>query len=143
MTSNNRNRFVQRGTTLKTQRLTLTLPDGPLELELREVTADRRGDILDACARTNEDGENTGVDQKKLVPEVLIACVFDPETGAPMFTAADRELIGGMSASFIDEVFAPAAALSGLTNASQEELKGNSGATAGSASGSPSPASSE
>ena len=136
----NRQRFVKRGTNLKSQRLTLTLDDGPLELELRELTAEGRDEMLQACARTNDEGENIGVDQSKLLPAVLIACVFDATTGQPLFTAADRELISGMSASFLDEVFTPAAALSGLTKESQEKLKGNSAATAGSASDSPSPA---
>ena len=102
MTQSNRSRFVKSGTSLKVQRLSLTLDDGPLELELRELTADGRDTLLESAAKVNDDGERTGVDQKKLVAAVLIACVFDPETGEPLFTPADRDLIGTMSASFVD-----------------------------------------
>ncbi|MBA3853331.1 MAG: hypothetical protein C0503_02890 [Gemmatimonas sp.] len=135
-----RQRFVKRGNTLKSQRLTLALEDGPLELELREVTAKRRTQLLKDCTTVNEDGDGGKVDQEKLVPAVLIACVYDAATGEPMFSEADRDLINGMSAAFIDEVFAPAAALSGLTKEAQEQLKGNSDATAAADSSSPSPA---
>lgn len=135
-----RQRFVKRGTALKSERLTITLEDGPLELELRELTSKRRTQLLKDCAIVNDDGDHRGIDQGKLIPAVLINCVFDAGSGDPLFTEADRDLIGGMSAAFLDEVFAPAAALSGLTSEAEEELKGNSDATAGADSSSPSPA---
>lgn len=138
-----RSRLFKKART-NTRRITIEDPEGPLELELRELDADGRGELLAGAMELNADGEPTGtVDQVKLVPAVLIACVYDPESGAPVFSAADRDAIGKMSATFVDRIFKPAAQLSALLNADHEEIVGNSAATAGSASGSPSPANSE
>lgn len=140
-----RSRLFKKART-NTRRITIEDPEGPLELELRELSADGRGAVLEAATRisVDDDGEKTNtVDQRKLVPAVLIACTFDPESGEPVFSDADRDAIGKMSSTFVDQIFKPAAELSALLESDHEDVKGNSDATPGSASGSPSPANSE
>lgn len=118
-------------------------PDPEL-VEIRELSGTQRAAVLDASMKTDEDGNPTGViDQGALVPAVLIACLQDPHTHAPIFTEADRDAIGQLSATFLDALFKPAARLSNLLEEDLEKLKGNSSAAASAASSSPSPANSE
>lgn len=133
-----RNRIYKKAGTNKVP-LIINDDEGPLEFELRELSVDGRAAVLESATKADEDGART-VDQAQLIPAVLIACVYDPATGAPLFTEADREAIGQMSASFVDQLFKPAAKLSGLLDEDREEIAGNSGATKASASASPSPA---
>lgn len=64
---------------------------------------------------------------RKLYPELLIQCLFDPATGEPVFedTEADRQLIMSKSGAALDAVAKKAMEMSGL-DAKAEERAGKS-----------------
>lgn len=92
-----------------------------VELEVRTITAVERSRLVAMC--TKEDGN---VDMEKMYPLLIIAAVFDPETGEKVFTADDMMLLQDKSASAIEFVAQEVMRMSGmLPKAVDEEGKGN------------------
>jgi hypothetical protein len=56
-----------------------------------------------------------GIDPVRGYPSLVISSAFDPETGEPVFTAADRDALMTKSGKAIDRVADVALVLSGLT----------------------------
>jgi hypothetical protein len=59
--------------------------------------------------------EGGEADISRVYPEVIIGCSFDPETGEPLFTSEDREMLMSKNASALDRVATVASELSGFT----------------------------
>ncbi len=81
-----------------------------VELEVRTMTAAERSKMLNSAM--DKDGN---LDLQELYPRILIATVFDPESGEKVFTADDIETIQNKSAAAVEAVAQKAMALSGLT----------------------------
>ena len=95
-----------------------------LYVDLWDVTIGVRS--MDGNARANlienfsdEDGK---MSFRKLYPELLIQCTFDPEDGAPVFedTEADRQLIMSKSGAALEQVARKAMEMSGLDTKAEE-----------------------
>ncbi len=86
------------------------IPEWDCTIEVRSMTGAARARIM-ALAMT-EDGN---ADISNVYPEVIIGCSFDPETGEPLFTSEDRDLLMSKNASALDRVATVASELSGFT----------------------------
>jgi hypothetical protein len=98
---------------------TVTLTTGDV-VEVRPLTITARTKLAQACK--DEDGQ---VDLVKLVPELLIACTYDPENGEPLFTIGDRETIEALQATDVDPIWTAAAALNGFAEDAVEVAEKN------------------
>lgn len=94
---------------------------GGVELELRAMTGKARAAFLNSSINPA-----TGkVDLERMYPDLLIACVYDPEDGQPIFEAADREMLNSKSGKALERVAQVAMRLSGLSSDAAEEAEKN------------------
>ena len=99
----------------------VSVPQWNLEVEVRTMSAVKRSQML--AKATLSDG---GIDLDKLYPMLIIATVFDPETGAAVFDMEDMAMLQEKSAAAIEFVAQKAMKMSGMvTNAVDDEGKGN------------------
>ena len=99
----------------------LTVEQWGVELDIRTMTAIERSRLVATCSKP--DGS---VDMEKMYPLLLIAAVYDPETGEKVFSADDMEALQEKSASAIELVAQKVMEVSGMTpKAVDEEGKGN------------------
>jgi hypothetical protein len=112
---------------------TLTIPAwGGVEVEVRGMTGSQRAKVVAASTVSAPDDDGTTVtrqDQSILYPLLLIASVFDPETGQPVFNDTDRDAIGAKSAGVLEDVAMACCRLSGITADSITVIRKNSEAT--------------
>ena len=90
------------------------------ELEFRPVTVKKRADLL---KNASVDGE---VDMVLFGPSLLIASVYDPETGDPAFADGDVDMLSELPAGLVDRLAAVAMRISGMTVDAVESGKGDS-----------------
>ena len=89
---------------------TLTVDQWGVDLEVRTMSAGQRSQMLQKC--TLDDGT---VDLDLLYPMLVIATVFDPETGEQVFTPEDMAGLQEKSANSIELVAQKAMEMSGMT----------------------------
>jgi hypothetical protein len=115
---------------IKTERI--SIPDWDVEVEIRGMTGEMRSRVVASATvrEKDEDGATiTRQDQAILYPLLLIATVFDPDTGTPVFSDADRDAINGKSAGVLEDVALVACRLSGITPDAIKAIRKNSEAT--------------
>jgi hypothetical protein len=78
------------------------------EVEVRSLLTGQRLQLVQDCTLAGE------VDQRKLVPLLLIATTFDPETGALVFGPADVDAINNTWAAGLDELLGVTLTLNGF-----------------------------
>lgn len=99
----------------------LTVEQWDVKLEIRTMTAVERSRLVATC--TKPDGT---VDMEKMYPLLLIAAVYDPETGEKVFTAEDMGALQDKSAAAVELVAQKVMEVSGMTaKAVDEEGKDN------------------
>ena len=99
----------------------ISVPQWNLDVEVRTMSAVKRSQML--AKATLPDG---GIDLDKLYPMLIIATVFDPETGASVFDPEDMAMLQEKSAAAIEFLAQKAMKMSGMvTNAVDDEGKGN------------------
>jgi hypothetical protein len=86
--------------------------------EVRSMTALERARSL----KSAYDPDTGDLDFEKVYPDLLIACVFDPETGEPLFAPADAEKIGTRNAHAVEALASVAMRLSGMTAEVKDEM---------------------
>ena len=97
------------------------VPQWGVEVEVRTMSAGKRSRMLQTCALP--DGS---VDLDRLYPILIVATVFDPDSGERVFTEADMEALQEKSAASIEFVAQKAMEMSGMTaKAVDEEGKDN------------------
>lgn len=89
------------------------IPEWDCSIEVRSMTGAARANIM--ALSLGADGE---ADISRVYPEVIIGCSFDPETGEPLFTSEDRDLLMSKNAAALDRVAAIASQLSGFAEKS-------------------------
>ena len=94
----------------------LVVPHWDVEVELRTMTASERSKML-ASAVDN----NGNMDLEELYPRILIATVYDPESGDPVFDSDDVASLATKSAAAIEFVAQKSMALSGLAGDGVDE----------------------
>jgi hypothetical protein len=77
---------------------------------VKSMTARARQGMI---ARTVD--ENGKMDISQVLPEMVIACTYDPETGEKVFKDSDREALLAKSAAAIEQISTVAMRLSGMT----------------------------
>jgi hypothetical protein len=113
----------------KSQRVIVKSGDEMLEFDVRALGIAARGDLMTRCMVSTEDGEGQTVDLGRISPDLVIACTFDPETGEPVFTQADRDQVGALSSDLLDPIITAASLLSGLTQGTRSAAEKNSEVT--------------
>jgi hypothetical protein len=93
------------------------VPQWGVDIGVRSMDGNDRADLLENFS--DEDGK---MSFRKLYPELLILCTFDPSTGEPVFedTDADRALILGKNAKALEVVARKAMEMSGLDEKAEE-----------------------
>ena len=94
------------------------VPEWDVEVEVRSMTGAQRARVLQGAT---VDGE---VDLERLYPILLIETVYDPETGEPVFEAADRDALNAKNSGALERIAKVAMRLSGI-DAGAEERAGN------------------
>jgi hypothetical protein len=94
---------------------------GDVKLEVRGMNGKERAGFL---RRTTADGGE--VSFEKFYPELIIATVFDPESGEKVFGPADRDNINTKSGAALERVAAVAQRHSGLGASDVDDAVGKS-----------------
>lgn len=92
------------------------VPEWGVTLEVRGMNGADRTRIMDMAMQT-EGGLNLQV----VYPEIVIATVFDPESGAQVFEPKDRDVLLSKSATALDRVAQVGMRLSGFTQEASDE----------------------
>ena len=94
---------------------------------VRELTARERDSWEESCLKMKGKGKNreSEVNLKNARARLVVrSCI--KEDGVSVFTEADAELLGGLSAAAVDRIYTVAARLSGISEEDLEEIAGNS-----------------
>ena len=91
------------------------------EFEVRSMTVGRKTAMV--ANATDADGN---VDEQALMPELVIACVFDPASGEPTFADADVSWLKNQNAGAVERLAQVGMRLSGMdVAAAVDEGKGD------------------
>lgn len=102
----------------------LFVKDWDVEVEIRTLSGVGRAKVLSTAIK--KDGS---MDFEKMYTELLLGCVFDPETGEHVFDRADIPWMLEKSSGPIELIANKAMTLSGLTPESTAVIEKNSGNT--------------
>jgi hypothetical protein len=100
------------------------VPEWDVTVEVRGLTGTQRAKLM----KSGFDSRGA-VDFERLYPELLIASVFDPASGEPVFTEADRDALNTKSGAALERVAQAAMRISGLSPEAQVEAEKNSDGT--------------
>ena len=89
-----------------------------VKVEVRTMTARQRARVME-----NAIDPITGKSSISIIyPEIAIACVFDPESGEPVFTNDDKDALLEKSGAVLEKIASKAMTLSGLTEEASASL---------------------
>ena len=89
-----------------------------VKVEVRTMTARQRARVME-----NAIDPITGKSSISIIyPEIAIACVFDPESGEPVFTIDDKDALLEKSGAVLEKIASKAMTLSGLTEEASASL---------------------
>ena len=89
-----------------------------VKVEIRTMTARQRARVME-----NAIDPVTGKSSISVIyPEIAVACVFDPESGEPVFTNDDKDALLEKSGAVLEKIASKAMALSGLTEEASASL---------------------
>lgn len=89
-----------------------------VKVEVRTMTARQRARVME-----NAIDPVTGKSSISIIyPEIAIACVFDPESGEPVFTNDDKDALLEKSGAVLEKIASKAMTLSGLTEEASASL---------------------
>lgn len=99
-----------------TQREIVQIDEWGVEVEVRGMSGAAR------AALSQEAADNNGnINFRKMMPEIVVGCVFDPETGEQVFGDVDKEVVMSKSGSALDKIVAVAMRLSGFGEKAVDE----------------------
>lgn len=88
-----------------------------VELLIKGMTAGERITLMQ-----NAYDQNTQqVNMAAVYPDVVVACVHDPDTGESLFSPADKDALMSKSSAAIEAIAAVGLRLSGIGNEEQDE----------------------
>jgi hypothetical protein len=87
----------------------VNIPQWGVDVEVRGMTGAARAAMVQEAATA--DGN---VNYAKIMPDLVIQCTFDPDTGLPLFTPADRDAIMSKSGAALENINKVAMRLSGF-----------------------------
>lgn len=132
-----RNRLIKAAEVPK-ETLVIETEDGPLSIVAKGLSLTALGLIQNSAVAIDEETGERSTDLAKMGPQLIIAGAFDLD-GAPLFTAADIEMVAGLSAGVMEPIMSAIARLSGLGDAALKAALKNSDTITTSVSSSPSP----
>lgn len=91
------------------------------KVKVMSLTSKKRSQII-SDAMTDK-GK---MDFEKIYPDLVIASTYDPETGALIFEASDRDLLNQKNGGALEKIAQVAMRLSGLSASEEEKAKKNS-----------------
>jgi hypothetical protein len=100
------------GASLKSE--AVAIPELDTTVEVRGMSAGARGRVLNIARQ-----EDNSMDFEKYFPALLIETVYDPETGTPLFSAADTDAINALPNRIVESISSVAQRLSGLGDAAK------------------------
>lgn len=126
------------------ENVTITINGEAVVVECRGMSAVARGRLMTSSMVkvSGDDDDSEGeerIDLAKITPEMVIECTYTPGTETRIFSPADRDVVGALSATFLDPLFTKISQLSGLGAKESKTMEGNSVPTTTSASVSLSP----
>lgn len=93
------------------------VPEWGVTVELRSMTANERAGMTEQASR----GGGEKIDIKLMYALTLIASVYDPESGLPLFTIADKEALLSKNGAVVERLATKAMGVSGLSEKAVEE----------------------
>ena len=97
---------------------TVTIPEWDVTVEVRSPTVRERSALIESFS--DDDGK---IDYTGMYTSLLIATVYDPESGEPAFTADDAEMLSEKSGTVVNDLFEVAQEVSGLAEKSVDRAK--------------------
>ena len=92
-----------------TQKEIVKIDEWGVEVEIRGMSGAARASISQDAAENNGN-----INFLKMMPELVVQCCFDPETGEQVFDSKDKELVMGKSGAALDRIVNIAMRLSGF-----------------------------
>jgi hypothetical protein len=126
----------------RTTIVTLMLEGEPETFEIRGLKSGAALALQRNATRKTRNADGEEVEEQDLTiltPALLTATVYDPESGEPIFGAADREAILELPMEFVQPLVEAANELGGMSKKALELAEKNSAPSPASASASPSP----
>jgi len=88
-----------------------------VELLIKGMTAGERITLM----QTAYDQSTQQVNMAAVYPDVVVACVHDPDTGEALFSPADKDALMSKSSAAIEAIAAVGLRLSGIGSEEQDE----------------------
>jgi hypothetical protein len=95
----------------------LEVPEWGVTVEIRSMTAGQRATLTEGATSADK------VDVSNMYAKTVIATVFDPTTGLPVFTEQDREAILSKNGAVIERLATKALGSSGLGEKAVDEAQ--------------------
>jgi hypothetical protein len=92
------------------QRRIVNIPEWGVDVEVRGMSGAARFQIMQTTA--DNDG---AINFTRMIPDIIIGCTFDPETGEQVFEDGDRDGLMGKSGKALDRIVEVAMEISGMT----------------------------
>lgn len=105
---------------------TVEVEEWDVAIEVRSISLGLRNEMMLSVI----DEDTKQADIRKLYPEMIIACSYDPQTGEKVFAADDAAFLNGLDAGILDKIAKPALKLSGMNDDSKDKEAGKSSETA-------------
>ena len=86
-------------------------------VEIRSMTARQRADLVQQMANNGTDT----YDVMLLWSQAIVSCVFDPDSGEPLFTDDDMEWLFDKEANIVQDLATECLRASGMANTSLDE----------------------
>ena len=104
---------------------TLDIPEWNVEVLVKGMTAGDRITLMqNAFDQTTQQ-----VNMSIVYPDVVVSCVFDPATGEPVFTEADKSAILAKSSAAVEKIANVGLRLSGIGKDEQDAAGKDSSST--------------
>lgn len=96
---------------------TMHVKEWGVDLLIKGMTAGERITLM----QNAYDQATQQVNMAAVYPDVVVACVHDPETGEALFTTSDKDALMSKSSAAIESIAAVGLRLSGIGNDEQDE----------------------
>jgi len=105
----------------------VTVPEwGGVKVRIRGLNGTQRDSFEAKMVALKKGGQDVELRLADFRSKFLVKCLYDPETDSRIFGDGDAQALGRKSSAVIDRLFEVAQRLSGMSDDSVEEAKGNS-----------------
>lgn len=103
----------------------VSIPEWNVEILVKGMSAGERLHLQ----KVSYDQKTGQVHMEKMYPDIVVSCCHDPETGEPIFTESDKDVILSKSSAAVEKIAEVGLRLSGLGKDSQDEAGKDSSST--------------